>query len=151
MCVFKFNWVVFFFCVRSKFFLSWRGLNVVEPMATGLYHHKGELKLTLHWFPHDNFYSLLFTGCAVLRGKGWRARVCVVGMRGRQRGTAQLVCSCSIRRQVARVWTQRDERCWSQRRVWVHVRLKKEQLCWENLKEYVSKQDGIEDGGEHQG
>lgn len=35
--------------------------------------------------------------------------------------------------------------------MWVHVRLKKEQLCWENLKEYVSKQDGIEDGGEHQG
>lgn len=33
--------------------------------------------------------------------------VCVVGMRGKQQGTAQWVCSCSIRRRVARAWTQR--------------------------------------------
>lgn len=33
--------------------------------------------------------------------------VCVVGMRGRQQGAGQLVCSCSIHGLEARAWTQR--------------------------------------------
>lgn len=37
--------------------------------------------------------------------EGWC--VCVVGMRGRQRGAGQSVCSCSIRGTDARAWTQR--------------------------------------------
>lgn len=59
--------------------------------------------------------------------EGWRAHACVVGMRGWQRGSAQSVCSCSIHRQVARVWTERDERWWSQRRAWQYAEKLKEE------------------------
>lgn len=34
--------------------------------------------------------------------------MCVVGMRGRQQGAGQSVCSCSIRGLEARAWTEDD-------------------------------------------
>lgn len=72
--------------------------------------------------------------------------MCVVGMRGRQQGTAQLVCSCSICRQVARVWTQNGE--WMLESEESERLEKKERLCWENFMENVQNQDGIGDRGE---
>ncbi len=46
-------------------------------------------------------------GCGIWTDGGIGGMVCVVGMRGRQQGAGQSVCSCSIRGLEARAWTQR--------------------------------------------
>lgn len=46
-------------------------------------------------------------GCGIWTDGGIGGMVCVVGMRGRQRGAGQSVCSCSIHGLEARAWTQR--------------------------------------------
>lgn len=46
-------------------------------------------------------------GCGIWTDGGIGGMVCVVGMRGRQQGAGQWVCSCSILGLEARPWTQR--------------------------------------------
>lgn len=46
-------------------------------------------------------------GCGIWTDGGIGGMVCVVGMRGRQQGAGQSVCSCSIRGLEARAWTER--------------------------------------------
>lgn len=100
------------------------------------HHHKGEtlnapehcVHLTLCIVsPHETCHSLVHgiqvhgyfvrlaratwcwggKGCGIWTDGAIGGMVCVVGMRGRQQGAGQSVCSCSINGLEARAWTQR--------------------------------------------
>lgn len=145
LCILYLFWSLIgsFFCVESKFFFSWRGLHVAEPMALGFYHHKGEmlnaqehcvrltlcivipwgLSLSLVHGIHVHGYFVWLARATWCWGerlqdldwwRHWKDGVCVVGMRGRQQGAGQSVCSCSIRGLDARARTQRM-RGWRER------------------------------------
>lgn len=87
------------------------------PCASDIVHcfPKRLVVLSYSWDPGPWLFCVAGQGRVVLRGKGcgiWTdggigGMVSVVGMRGRQRGAGQRVCSCSICGQEARAWTER--------------------------------------------